>query len=52
MGSMASVFGDVLLAALQNANGQCSIKRSGPLRVDEVIAHIPSPCHTEIDQEA
>lgn len=44
MGSVASVFGNVLLAALQNANGQCGIKGSGPLRGDEVIAHVPLPC--------
>lgn len=43
MGSVASVFGNVLLAALQNANGQCGIKGSGPLRSDEVIAHVPLP---------
>lgn len=43
MGSVASVFGNVLLAALQNANGQCGIKGSGPLRGDEVIAHVPLP---------
>lgn len=48
--SMASVFGNVLLAALQSANGQCGIKGSGPLRGDEVKHTCPSPCHREIDQ--
>lgn len=52
MGFIASVFGNVLFAALQSANGQCGIKGSGPLRVDEVIAHMPLPCHREIDQGA